>query len=208
MEHNYEKFASVYDAVMDDSLYDLWTDFSLRHLPKSKGRNRLLELACGTGIQSVRFAQAGFDVTGLDLSQDMLAIAKKRAQSAKKKIDFIQGNMLDLSQVGQFDFVTCYSDSICYMQDEVDVGDVFKEVYDVLANDGIFIFDVHSTYQTDECFLVIPIMRMQMILQWFGIPMLTRLLTLLFTNSLSLSKKTMDVFLALMKCMRNERMSY
>ncbi|HER4520898.1 TPA: class I SAM-dependent methyltransferase [Streptococcus pyogenes NGAS749] len=152
MEHNYEKFASVYDAVMDDSLYDLWTDFSLRHLPKSKGRNRLLELACGTGIQSVRFAQAGFDVTGLDLSQDMLAIAKKRAQSAKKKIDFIQGNMLDLSQVGQFDFVTCYSDSICYMQDEVDVGDVFKEVYDVLANDGIFIFDVHSTYQTDECF--------------------------------------------------------
>lgn len=43
MEHNYEKFASVYDAVMDDSLYDLWTDFSLRHLPKSKGRNRLLE---------------------------------------------------------------------------------------------------------------------------------------------------------------------
>lgn len=208
MEHNYEKFASVYDAVMDDSLYDLWTDFSLRHLPKSKGRNRLLELACGTGIQSVRFAQAGFDVTGLDLSQDMLTIAEKRAQSAKKKIDFIQGNMLDLSQVGQFDFVTCYSDSICYMQDEPEVGDVFKEVYDVLADDGIFIFDVHSTYQTDECFLVIPIMRMQMILQWFGIPMLTRLLTLLFMNSLSLSKKTMDVFLALMKCMRNERMSY
>lgn len=86
MEHNYEKFASVYDAVMDDSLYDLWTDFSLRHLPKSKGRNRLLELACGTGIQSVRFAQAGFDVTGLDLSQDMLTIAEKRAQSAKRKL--------------------------------------------------------------------------------------------------------------------------
>ena len=32
----YETFAAVYDAVMDDSLYDLWTDFSLRHLPKSK----------------------------------------------------------------------------------------------------------------------------------------------------------------------------
>lgn len=86
MEHNYEKFASVYDAVMDDSLYDLWTDFSLRHLPKSKGRNRLLELACGTGIQSVRFAQAGFDVTGLDLSQDMLAIAKSVRNLLKRKL--------------------------------------------------------------------------------------------------------------------------
>ncbi|MBN2941720.1 MAG: class I SAM-dependent methyltransferase [Streptococcus sp.] len=148
----YETFAAVYDAVMDDSLYDLWTYFSLRHLPKSKDRKKLLELACGTGIQSVRFSQAGFDVTGLDLSADMLKIAEKRAASAKQKIDFIEGNMLDLSQAGTYDFVTCYSDSICYMQDEVEAGDVFKEVYNALNEDGVFIFDVHSTYQTDEVF--------------------------------------------------------
>ena len=148
----YETFAAVYDAVMDDSLYDLWTDFSLRHLPKTKDKKKLLELACGTGIQSVRFSQAGFDVTGLDLSADMLKIAEKRASSAKQKIDFIEGNMLDLSQAGKYDFVTCYSDSICYMQDEVEVGDVFKEVYNALNEDGVFIFDVHSTYQTDEVF--------------------------------------------------------
>lgn len=34
----YETFAAVYDAVMDDSLYDKWTDFSLGHLPKTKER--------------------------------------------------------------------------------------------------------------------------------------------------------------------------
>jgi len=140
----YETFAAVYDAVMDDSLYDKWTDFSLRHLPKTKERKKLLELACGTGIQSVRFSQAGFDVTGLDLSGDMLKIAEKRAASAKQKIDFIEGNMLDLSKSGQYDFVTCYSDSICYMQDEVEVGDVFKEVYNALNEDGIFIFDTYE----------------------------------------------------------------
>ena len=39
----YETFAAVYDAVMDDSLYDKWTDFSLRHLPKTKERKKLLE---------------------------------------------------------------------------------------------------------------------------------------------------------------------
>lgn len=38
----YETFAAVYDAVMDDSLYDKWTDFSLRHLPKTKERKKLL----------------------------------------------------------------------------------------------------------------------------------------------------------------------
>lgn len=152
MNKNYETFASVYDAIMDDSLYDLWTAFSLRHLPKSKDRQSLLELACGTGIQSVRFAQAGFKVTGFDLSHDMLELAKKRAVSAGEDIDFVQGNMLDLSQVGQYDFVTCYSDSICYMQDEIEVGDVFKEVYQVLNDGGVFIFDVHSVYQIDEVF--------------------------------------------------------
>lgn len=148
----YETFASVYDNIMDDSLYDKWTDFSLRHFPKDKKKRKLLELACGTGIQSVRFAQAGFDVTGLDLSQDMLDLAEKRSKTAKTKIDFVQGNMLDLSNVSGFDIVTCYSDSICYMEDEVDVGDVFQQVFNALNPGGTFIFDVHSTYQTDEVF--------------------------------------------------------
>ena len=94
---------------------------------RQKIRKKLLELACGTGIQSVRFSQAGFDVTGLDLSADMLKIAEKRATAAKQKIDFIEGNMLDLSQAGTYDFVTCYSDSICYMQDEVEVGMSLKK---------------------------------------------------------------------------------
>ncbi|WP_273451535.1 class I SAM-dependent DNA methyltransferase [Streptococcus ferus] len=148
---NYQKFAAVYDSIMDDSLYDQWTDFSLRHFPKKK-KAKLLELACGTGIQSIRFKQAGFDVTGLDLSQDMLDLAAKRAKTVHVDIPFVQGNMLDLSSVGTFDYVTCYSDSICYMEDEVEVGDVFRQVYDRLNEGGIFIFDVHSTYQTDEIF--------------------------------------------------------
>ena len=148
---NYQKFAAVYDSIMDDSLYDQWTDFSLRHFPKKK-KAKLLELACGTGIQSIRFKQAGFDVTGLDLSQDMLDLAAKRAKTAHVDIPFVQGNMLDLSSVGTFDYVTCYSDSICYMEDEVEVEDVFKQVYDHLNEGGIFIFDVHSTYQIDEVF--------------------------------------------------------
>ncbi|MFS1663248.1 class I SAM-dependent DNA methyltransferase [Streptococcus sp. zg-JUN1979] len=147
---NYASFAAVYDAIMDHALYDEWTAFSLRHFPK--GKKRLLELACGTGIQSVRFAQAGYDVTGLDLSADMLAIAKARAQKAGQPISFVEGNMLHLADIGEYELVTCYSDSLCYMEDEVAVGDVFSQVYSVLKEDGVFIFDVHSTYQTDEVF--------------------------------------------------------
>ena len=173
----YETFAAVYDAVMDDSLYDLWTDFSLRHLPKTKDKKKLLELACGTGIQSVCFSQAGFDVTGLDLSADMLKIAEKRAASAKQKIDFIEGNMLDLSQAGTYDFVTCYSDSICYMQDEVEVGDVFKEVYNALNEGGVFILMCIRPTRQMRCSQAILIMKMRKILPCSGIPMRMRPLT-------------------------------
>ena len=91
-------------------------------------------------------------MTGLDLSQEMLDLAEKRSREAGFDIPFIQSNMLDLSGIGQFDLVTCYSDSICYMEDEVDVGQVFTQVYQHLNEGGRFIFDVHSIYQIDEVF--------------------------------------------------------
>ena len=47
--------------------------------------------------------------------------------------------MLDLSQAGTYDFVTCYSDSICYMQDEVEVEMSSKKFYNALNEDGVFI---------------------------------------------------------------------
>lgn len=147
---SYETFAKVYDSIMDDSLYEKWTDFSLRHFPKNK--KKLLELACGTGIQSVYFKQAGFDVTGLDLSPEMIRLAQKRAAEEGEFINFLVGNMLDLSGLETYDLVTCYSDSICYMEDEVAVGDVFQQVYQHLNTDGVFIFDVHSIYQIDTVF--------------------------------------------------------
>lgn len=150
MTNHYQKFATVYDAIMDDSLYDKWLSFSLRHFPKNK--KKLLELACGTGIQSLKFAKAGFEVTGLDLSDDMLKIARKRARKAHVNVTFKKGNMLDLSNMDYYDLVTCYSDSICYMTDEIEVACVFQQVYDCLNEKGVFIFDVHSTYQTDIVF--------------------------------------------------------
>ena len=65
----YETFAFVYDEVMDTSLYQRWLDFSIRHLQDKKP---VLELACGTGALAVAFAKEGFEVTALDLSEEML----------------------------------------------------------------------------------------------------------------------------------------
>lgn len=149
----YETFAFVYDAIMDDSLYDQWLHFTERHC---NGKQQVLELACGTGILALRLAQSGFDVTALDLSDEMLSIASERFNEAfgeqENPIQLMQGNMLALSDVGQYDLVTCYSDSLCYMENEDDVHQVFSEVYGILNDDGRFIFDVHSDYKMTQLF--------------------------------------------------------
>ncbi|MGI6155467.1 MAG: methyltransferase domain-containing protein [Enterococcus sp.] len=145
----YETFAFVYDEVMDTSLYQRWLDFSIRHLQDKK---QVLELACGTGALAVAFAKEGFEVTALDLSEEMLMIASERAQESEVEIQFVIGDMLDLAEVGTYEAVTCFSDSICYMEDEIQVQEVFDGVYKLLEENGIFIFDVHSTYQMTEVF--------------------------------------------------------
>lgn len=147
---SYETFAFIYDEVMDDSLYQKWLDFSKQYLKNEK--KTILELACGTGILAVDLAREGFHVTALDLSEEMLTIASDRAIEKNASIQFVQGNMMDLSELGQYDAVTCFSDSLCYMKNQQEIQQVFDEVYQALHEKGVFLFDVHSVYQMEKIF--------------------------------------------------------
>lgn len=146
---NYETFASVYDAIMDETLYDLWEKFTRQNLPATT--KSILELACGTGELASRLAP-DFELTGLDLSEEMLTLADERAFEKGLSINFIEGDMRDLFEIGTYDAVTCYSDSICYLSDSQDVQQTFDSVYQVLNNHGVFLFDVHSIYQIEVGF--------------------------------------------------------
>lgn len=150
----YETFAFVYDDIMDDSLYEKWLSFTNRHV--NQQQKRLLELACGTGILALDLAKEGYEVTALDLSYDMLSMASERFNEAfgeeDNPIQLTQGDMMDLSEVGTYDIVTCYSDSLCYMKTPLEVQQVFDEVYSVLDANGTFIFDVHSPYKMTDVF--------------------------------------------------------
>lgn len=87
----YEDFSRVYDQVMDQELYEQWLDFTKRHLPKET--KSVFELACGSGALSVRLAQEGYKVTGLDISEEMLTLASKKARQAGYQLDFTAGDM-------------------------------------------------------------------------------------------------------------------
>lgn len=151
---SYEQFAYLYDELMQDAPYDEWVRFVKRKLVQYQVNGKsLLDLACGTGELSVRFAKEGFAVTGVDLSSDMLSVAQAKSQEAGFSLSFYEQNMAELEGHGTYDIIGIFCDSLNYLQSDEDVIHTFSNVFRHLKEDGIFIFDVHSIYKISEVFV-------------------------------------------------------
>lgn len=87
----YQSFATVYDRLMDHSLYGQWRDYTLQTL---QNKHRVLELACGAGDLAILLKQAGLEVVGLDLSAEMLSIASEKASEARSSYLYYKATCL------------------------------------------------------------------------------------------------------------------
>jgi SAM-dependent methyltransferase len=138
---------------MEDIPYDKWQiiveEYSKKYQVSGK---RLLDLACGTGELSCRFAMQGYQVTGVDLSEDMLAVAMAKADEEGLKIPFFQQNMAELEIMDKFDLITIFCDSINYLLSEQEVLQTFEGVANHLTEDGLFLFDVHTEHKMENIF--------------------------------------------------------
>lgn len=151
---SYEQFAKFYDELMEDAPYDQWVTFVLNRLEEYNIEgNTLLDLACGTGELSVRFAERGFKVTGADLSSDMLTVAKSKAEDQGVDIPFFEQDMSQLEGLGPFHIIGIFCDSLNYLQSEEQVINTFLSAYQNLHKGGILFFDVHSIFKMNEIFL-------------------------------------------------------
>jgi ubiquinone/menaquinone biosynthesis C-methylase UbiE len=150
----YGDFAYVYDYLMKDVPYDDWMEFLKAKIQKfTVSGNRILEIACGTGELSVRLAKTGFNITGVDLSEDMLTVAKQKAMQNGVDIELFHQNMCELEGLGQFDIITIFCDSLNYLSNPEEIQETFQRVYSHLNKSGLFIFDVHSIYKMEKIFL-------------------------------------------------------
>ncbi len=147
---SYEFFPQVYDELMDAELYDEWADFAQKLLPK--GKRTLLDLASGTGEFAIRMHFRGYEVTGLDLSEEMIRVAEAKINATNLPISFFAENMTNFSFQKSFDVVTCFCDSLNYLETEKELDEAFMRVYEHLNTDGVFLFDVHSVYKIDVGF--------------------------------------------------------
>jgi SAM-dependent methyltransferase len=144
----------VYDQLMNDVPYPKWVDLVQTVTQKMVGSNRrLLDIGCGTGTLPIMLSQIGYQVTGIDLSEEMLAIAQQKAQSLGHSISFFQMDMTNLEEMETFDLITIFCDSINYLSTPLDVQKTFQGVYDLLDEKGYFLFDTHSIYKIEHVFM-------------------------------------------------------
>jgi SAM-dependent methyltransferase len=101
----------------------------------------ILDLACGTGRHAVELAARGYQVVGFDLSLAMLARASDEAQDRKQKINFVQGDMREMTFEETFDGVYSWNTSFGYFDEEKN-GAVIARVHKSLKKGGQFLLDV------------------------------------------------------------------
>ena len=141
----YDTLAHYYDAlVKDDAATQAWVDWIEDFHPGKK----VLELACGSGEITHQLAQAGYEMTALDLSGEMIERAKEKDES--HQIQFHVQNMLDLHSFESFDTILCLCDSFNYLLENEEVCTFFEQVHAHLNEKGLFFFDMHSWDRLEE----------------------------------------------------------
>ena len=134
MTQLYTTLASVYQHVFD---YDKEFSFYDSILKKNNCK-KILEVGCGSGMLARRFLKNGYDYLGLDLSREMLDIARSEINSDS----FIQCDMRSLSFDQQFDSVLITGRSIAYLTENLDIIITLSGVHNSLKDNGLLVFDL------------------------------------------------------------------
>ena len=141
----YTGFASVYDMFMEDVPYEKWRDF-LAGVLKKEGIDSgiICELGCGTGRMTRLLSELGYDMIGIDASQEMLSIAKAEESEG---ILYLAQDMREFELYGTVRAVISICDSMNYLLEESQLLAVFRLVNNYLDPGGIFVFDLNTEYK-------------------------------------------------------------
>lgn len=151
MEQAYSVFADYYDRMTQDVDYPARAAY-VRALFDHFGLNphSLLDLACGTGSMAIEMAHAGFDVTGVDLSPQMLSKATEKTGSTNGNILYICQDICELDLYGTVDAAICCLDSLNHLAGPQKLQQAFNKVSLFLNPGGFFIFDLNTEYKLSK----------------------------------------------------------
>ncbi|QQG42574.1 MAG: class I SAM-dependent methyltransferase [Candidatus Giovannonibacteria bacterium] len=138
-----EKYLKTYIDTVTPELTKRQIPFLLKRLQLKKGAE-ILDLACGHGRHAIELAKRGYKVTGLDFSKHFIDIAKKDANEKGVKVNFIQGDMRNLSFVNKFDAIINIFTSFGYFDDESDNELVLRKISRALKPNGKFLIEINN----------------------------------------------------------------
>ena len=142
----YENLAGCYDQFTRDVDYVRWADYLERHFARSAlPIHTVLDLACGTGSLTLELARRGYEMIGVDQSEEMLAQAAEKCRQASEIPPlFLHQSMDKLDLYGTFDACVCCLDSVNYVTSPQKLERAFQRVHTFLMPGGLFVFDVNT----------------------------------------------------------------
>ncbi|MDE7277049.1 MAG: class I SAM-dependent methyltransferase, partial [Lachnospiraceae bacterium] len=155
----YTDFAGVYDTFMDETPYEEWCEFLDAALTRYRikeetadtmllqEQNSVVDLGCGTGTLTELLAAKGYDMIGIDNSQEMLQIAMEKRARSGLDILYLQQDMREFELYGAVGAVISVCDSLNYLLTEEELLSTFLLVHNYLYPGGVFIFDFNTVYK-------------------------------------------------------------
>lgn len=145
---SYDDFSRFYDRLTDNVEYEKRADYFCRLLSMCGiTEGILLDLGCGTGSMSVKMAEKGFDVIGVDSSIGMLNAAQQKMFESGKRMLLLNQNMQEIDLYGTVDCAICVLDGINHLPCGEDVAETFKKVSLFMNKGGAFAFDVNTIHK-------------------------------------------------------------
>lgn len=147
----YTGFAEVYDTFMDNIPYEEWTAYIREILMEYDITDGLvLDLGCGTGTMTELLAGYGYDMIGVDNSEDMLEIAMEKKQQSGHDILYLLQDMREFELYGTVRAIVSACDSLNYITEPEELKEVFRLVNNYLDPKGLFLFDFNTEYKYRE----------------------------------------------------------
>lgn len=144
----YTSFAYVYDTFMDNVPYGEWA----RHIREKLCEHGVtdgivLDLGCGTGTMTERLAGYGYDMIGVDNSEEMLELAMEKKTESGYDILYLLQDMRGFELYGTVRAVVSVCDSVNYLTEPDELEEVFRLVNNYLDPKGIFLFDFNTVHK-------------------------------------------------------------
>lgn len=147
----YTSFAAVYDTFMDNVPYEEWGEYIHGMLCKYGVEDGIvLDLGCGTGTMTEILAEYGYDMIGVDNSEDMLELAMEKRIESGHDILYLLQDMREFELYGTVRAVVSVCDSVNYVTEPGELEEVFRLVNNYLDPRGVFLFDFNTDYKYRE----------------------------------------------------------